>query len=171
MHSLDFVEPVVIFAKLYVLAMALAIICLSAFYLCGWIVNMIKRKPKQDDNGERSTLHQYPTAITGNALQAQMNEAYFDALFPVFVRGLRHAGYKLSAEGGPAPRLPRSIFDALACEIERARQMYMTGPDAEIEDDIRSHMQSGRAQKHLMHLIASCERLGWNVIPFDRSSE
>ena len=135
-----------------------------------------KPMPRQDDapraEGNTSKLFRYPSAITGKALQAQMNEAYFDAIFSAFLRSLQRAGYTLSdREMGVAPLLSGSTIDAMAREVERARQEFLTVLGSDIEDDIDYQMQSGRAPKFLIQLIDSCERLGWKVMPVVREPE
>ena len=135
-----------------------------------------KPTPRQDDapraEGNTSKLFRYPSAITGKALQAQMNEAYFDAIFSAFLRSLQRAGYTLSdRETGIAPLLSGSTIDAMAREVERARQEFLTVLGSNIEDDICFQMQSGRAPKFLIQLIDSCERLGWKVMPVVREPE
>ncbi|WP_250981448.1 hypothetical protein [Rahnella sp. CG8] len=132
--------------------------------------------PRQDDaprdEGNTSKLFRYPAAITGKALHAQMNEAYFDAIFSAFLRSLQRAGYTLSdRETGIAPLLSGSTIDAMAREVERARQEFLTVLGSNIEDDICFQMQSGRAPKFLIQLIDSCERLGWKVMPVVREPE
>ena len=135
-----------------------------------------KPMPRQDDapraEGNTSKLFRYPSAITGKALQAQMNEAYFDAIFSAFLRSLQRAGYTLSdRETGIAPLLSGSTIDAMAREVERARQEFLTVLGSDIEDDICYQMQSGRAPKFLIQLIDSCERLGWKIVPAIRAPE
>ncbi len=135
-----------------------------------------KPMPRQDDTpraeGNTSKLFRYPAAITGKALHAQMNEAYFDAIFSAFLRSLQRAGYTLSdRETGIAPLLSGSTIDAMAREVERARQEFLTVLGSNIEDDICFQMQSGRAPKFLIQLIDSCERLGWKVMPVVREPE
>lgn len=125
-----------------------------------------------DAEGNTSMLFRYPAVITGKALHLQMNEAYFDAIFSGFVRGLLRAGYTLSdREVAPAPLLPGGTLDALAKEVERARQEFLTVLGTDIEYDITYQMQSGRAPKFLIQLVDSCERLGWKIVPAIRAPE
>ncbi|WP_413536445.1 hypothetical protein [Rahnella inusitata] len=125
-----------------------------------------------DAEGNTSMLFRYPAVITGKALHLLMNEAYFDAIFSAFLRSLRRAGYTLSdRETGIAPLLSGSTIDAMAREVERARQEFLTVLGSNIEDDICFQMQSGRAPKFLIQLIDSCERLGWKVMPVVREPE
>ncbi|MFD3232083.1 hypothetical protein [Rahnella aceris] len=132
-------------------------------------------KPLHDarvDDETRSTRHRYTAPITGKTLFLQMNEAYFDAIFSAFLRSLQRAGYTLSdRETGVAPLLSGSTIDAMAREVERARQEFLTVLGSNIEDDICFQMQSGRAPKFLIQLIDSCERLGWKVMPVVREPE
>lgn len=124
------------------------------------------------DDETRSTLHRYPAVITGKALFLQMNEEYFDAIFSGFVRSLLRAGYTLSdSETAQARLLSAATLDALAKEVERVRQDYLTLLGTDIEEDISYCMKAGRAQKFLIQLIASCERLGWKVMPVVREPE
>ncbi|UJD92759.1 hypothetical protein FS594_28975 (plasmid) [Rahnella aquatilis] len=130
----------------------------------------------QDDaprpEGNTSMLFKYPSAITGKALHAQMNADYFDAIYSAFLRSLQRAGYRLSdREPGAAPLLSGPTIDALAREVERARQAFLTVLGTDIEDDIDYQMQSGRAPKFLIQLIDSCERLGWKVVPVIKEPE
>lgn len=122
--------------------------------------------------GNTSISFKYPAPITGATLHLQMNEALFDAIFFTFQRSLQRAGYTLSnREMGVAPLLSGSTIDAMAREVERARQEFLTVLGSDIEADIDYQMQSGRAPKFLIQLIGSCERLGWKVIPVIRAPE
>ncbi|QQN37467.1 hypothetical protein JHW33_22500 (plasmid) [Rahnella aceris] len=157
----------------------LLLLCLYLFFwykAVGKNDFVAKPMPLQDDapraEGNTSKLFRYPAAITGKALHAQMNEAYFDAIFSAFLRSLQRAGYTLSdRETGVAPLLSGSTLDAMAREVERARQEFLTVLGSNIEDDICFQMQSGRAPKFLIQLIDSCERLGWKVMPVVREPE
>ena len=129
-----------------------------------------KQSPCQDDaprpKGDTSMLFRYPAPITGKAIFLQMNEAYFDAIFSAFLRSLQRAGYRLSdREPGIPPLLSGPTIDALAREVERERQAFLTVLGTDVEDDIDYQVESGRAPKFLIQLIDSCERLGWKVVP------
>lgn len=162
-----------------ILWLLLLLLCLYLFFWCKAVGRndfVAKPMPRQDDapraEGNTSMLFRYPAAITGKALHTQMNEAYFDAIFSAFLRSLQRAGYTLSdRETSVAPLLSGSTIDAMAREVERARQEFLTVLGSDIKADIDYQMQSGRAPKFLIQLIDSCERLGWKVIPVVREPE
>ena len=174
----DFLDPMD--AIRYLDLMISIMVCLLAliFFSCQWFVNKAKtQRDKQRLDAlaaerNRAVQHRYPAVITGKALFLQVNEEYFDAILSGFVRSLLRAGYTLSdREVAPSLLLPKATLDVLAREGDRVRQEYLRGLGEDIEDDIRYHMESGRAQTFLMQMIGSCERLGWKVIPVVREPE
>lgn len=175
MELFNFTEIAKAHPRLFVLALFLVLLVIVGVY---WLENkaVTKREHVQHDaplpEGNRSMLFKYPSPITGKALHVQMNEAYFDAIFSAFLRSLQRAGYTLSErETGVAPLLSGSTIDAMAREVESARQEFVTVLGSDIKADIDYQMQSGRAPKFLIQLIDSCERLGWKVMPVVREPE
>ena len=161
---------------LWLLSLLLCLYLFFCYKAVGRSDFVAKPLPLPDDaarsEGNTSMLFRYPVAITGQALHAQMNEAYFDAIYSAFLRSLQCAGYRLSdREPGVATLLSGPTIDALAREVERARQEFLTVLGTDIEDDIDYQMQSGRAPKFLIQLIDSCERLGWKVVPVIKEPE
>lgn len=171
----EFLRPVQCpLSILAVLFLGCALVKGLVLYICGFIEKrcmVINFNPKtttgtSHHEGNTSILFKYPAPITGRALHAQMNAAYFDAIYSAFLRSLQRAGYRLSdREPGIPPLLSGPTIDALAREVDRARQEFMTVLGTDIKDDVDYHMESGRAPKFLIQLIDSCERLGWKVVP------
>lgn len=165
-----FIESLTPGEILWLLSLLLCLYLFFCYKAVGRSDFVAKPLPRPDDaprsEGNTSMLFRYPAAITGKALHAQMNAAYFDTIYSAFLRSLQRAGYHLSdREPGVAPLLSGPTIDALAREVERARQEFLTVLGTDVEDDIAYQMQSGRAPKFLIHLIDSCERLGWKVVP------
>lgn len=161
-----------------------AVLCVlfSLFLLFAYLASprrlapTLKNAHRQEDaprtEGNTSMLFKHPDAITGKALHAQMNEAYFDAIFAALLRSLQRAGYALSNRDVAAvPLLSGGTVNALAREVERARLEFLTLLGTDIEDDIDLQMKGGRSQAFLIKLICSCERLGWKVVPLIKEPE
>lgn len=180
-NILDFLRPVQLPLAIVALFFLVCVVVQGLLLgVCGFIekrCEVITFKPKtitdtSSTDGNTSILFKYPAAITGISLYLQMNESFYDAILAAFLRSLQQAGYKLSDRHvAVAPLLSGSTIDALAWEVERARQEFLTVLGTGIENNIRYEMQSGRAPKFLIQLIDSCERLGWKVVPVVEESE
>jgi hypothetical protein len=171
-----FIESLTPGEILWLLSLLLCLYLFFCYKAVGRNDFVAKPLPRPDDTsrpeGNTSMLFKYPAAITGKALHAQMNADYFDAIYSAFLCSLQRAGYRLSdREPNVAPLLSGPTIDALALEVERARQEFLTLLGTVIEEDIAYQMNGGRAQKFLIQLIDSCEKLGWKVVPAIQLSE